>query len=296
MVSIIIPAYKEPYLNKTIESLLSGAMGEIEIIPVIDCYPLDELLSKDPRVKPIILVKNKGMRGAINEGIKAATGEYLMKIDAHCVIEKGYDKALTGHPENWLMIPRRYPLNEERWDRDQHGRIKDYHYLTFPGKDDPKYGFSFQPQPLWKKNDLTIDDTMTFQGSCWVANRKYFMEHIGLLDDTHYGTFAQEQQEIGLKYWLGGGAIKVNKDIWYAHLFKKGKHYEGGKFTTRHKKDQAHFKGNEYSTKHWMDNEEPNMIHPFSWLINKFWPLPGWSEDWQEIWDKEKCEKFTYLR
>ncbi len=294
MVSIILPVYKEPYLNKTIKSLLDGAVGEVEIIPVIDCCPLEESLIQDSRIKPIVLEKNKGMRGAINEGLSVAGGEYVMKIDAHCVIGKGYDVALVGHPENWLMIPRRYPLIEDIWNRDIKGRIKDYHYLTFPGMDDPKYGYSFQVQPT-KRDGPDIDDTMTFQGSCWVANRDYFMSHVGFLDSTYYGTFAQEQQEIGLKYWLGGGAVKVNKNAWYAHLFKKGKHYVGGRFSTRHKKDKAHFGGNEYSTKHWMDNEEPNMIHTFSWLVEKFWPLPGWPDNWQEIWNKEKHEKLTYI-
>jgi glycosyltransferase involved in cell wall biosynthesis len=271
MVSVIIPTYKEPYLNKTINSLLEGA-EDIEIIPVIDNYPLDEPILNDPRVKPIILTKNLGMRGAINEGLKVATGEFLMKIDSHCVICNGWDKMMPE--ENWLMIPRRYGLDEEKWDRN--GKIKDYHYLTFPGTDDPKYGYSFQVQPLKKTNDLMIDDTMTFQGSCWIANRKYFMEHVGFLDDTNYGTFAQEQQEIGLKYWLGGGAVKVNKNIWYAHLFKKNKHYDTAKFSNRHKKDSKHIKGNEYSTKHWMNDEEKGMIHTFKWLIDKFQPLPGW--------------------
>lgn len=286
--SIIIPTYREPYLNKTIDSLLAGA-EDIEIIPVIDACPLEEPIREDKRIKPIFLEKNQGMRGAINAGIEKAQGEYLMKIDAHCVIEKGYEK-LTEFPENWLMIPRRYPLNEEKWDRDEKGRIKDYHYLSFPGTDDPKYGFSFQVQPLFGKTGPDIDDTMTFQGSCWLANRDYFMKHVSFLDSGFYGTFAQEQQEIGLKYWLGGGAIKVNKNVWYAHLFKKKRHYDSAKFSTRHKKDIEHIRGNEYSTKHWMDNEEPGMIHPFSWLVEKFWPLPRWEENWQEIWKQNKLK------
>lgn len=284
--SIILPVYREPYLNNTLRCLLKAA-DDIEIIPVIDGCHLEEPIIEDPKIKPIFLEKNKGMRGAINEGIRAAKGEYLMKIDAHCVIEEGYDKKLTNFPENWLMIPRRYPLIEDIWDRDVKGRIKDYHYLTFPGTDDPKYGYSFQVQPF-KREGPDIDDTMTFQGSCWLANRDYFMKHVGFLDSTYYGTFAQEQQEIGLKYWLGGGAVKVNKNVWYAHLFKKGKHYESAKFSVRHKKDEAHVKGNEYSTRHWMGNEEPNMIHPFSWLVEKFWPLPEWPDNWLSVWKEHK--------
>lgn len=282
-ISVIIPTYKEPYLNKTINSLLQTE--DIEVIPVIDNCPLEEPIIEDPRVKPIFHTKNTGMRGAINSGIEKAQGEYLMKIDAHCVIQKDFS-GLTGFPENWLMIPRRYPLIEETWDRNINGRIKDYHYLTFPGTDDPRYGYSFQVQP-YKKDGPDIDDTLTFQGSCWLANRKYFMEHVGLLDSTNYGSFAQEQQEIGLKYWLGGGAVKVNKNVWYAHLFKKGKHYESAKFSNRHKKTEEHFKGNEYSTKHWMEHEG------FPELIEKFLPLPGWEINWKDLYNNEK---FTHIR
>ncbi len=270
MVSIIIPCYREPYLNKTIDSLLSAQ--DIEIIPVIDCYQLEEPIREDPRVKPIILTKNKGMRGAINKGLKAATGEYLMKMDAHCTIAPGYEKSLIGE-DNWLMIPRRYSLNETTWDRVEKLPIKDYHYLSFPKQ--TAYGYSFFVVADKKRNEVGVDNTMAFQGSCWVANRRYFMEHVGFLDDKNYGCFSQEQQEIGLKYWLGGGAVKTTNKTWYAHLFKKEHHYKSARFSHRHKKDEEAIRGNEYATKHWMNDEESGMIYSFKWLIEKFNP-PGW--------------------
>jgi len=285
MISIIIPAYREPYLNKTIDSLLSNAEGEIEIIPVIDNYTPDEPIREDPRVKPIYLSENKGMRGAMNEGMKVATGEFLMKIDAHCSIAKGFDKILTNDcKENWLMVPRRYSLNEITWE--EVAPTVDYHYLIFPEAADSSYGRSMQVAS-WrgKRNELEIDDIMTFQGSCWIANRKYFMEHVGFLDDSleTYGPFAQDQQEMGLKYWLGGGEVKVNKKTWYAHLFKKGRHYSAGRFSRKHKKDIYHVRGNTWGTKHWMNDEEPNMIHPFSWFVEKFWPIPTWPDNWKDL-------------
>jgi glycosyltransferase involved in cell wall biosynthesis len=267
--SIVLPVYREPYLNNTLRSLLSAE--DIEIFPVIDGCKTDPII-EDHRIKPIILEKNIGMRGAINEGIKRATGEFLMKIDAHCVIEEGYDKALQGE-ENWLMIPRRYSLNEQKWEIDYKQPVKDYHYLTFPKQ--TNYGYSFYVAALKKRNEVGIDDTMTFQGSCWCANRKYFMEHIGFLDDINYGCFSQEQQEIGLKYWLGGGAIKTTNKVGYAHLFKKAHHYESARFSHRHKKDEEAIRGNEWATRHWMNDEEGGMLHPFSWLIDKFKPI-GW--------------------
>lgn len=69
MVSIIIPAYKDPFLQKTIDSLLENAEGEIEIIPVLDGYIPETEVKSDSRVKVISFKKNQGMRGAINAGL-----------------------------------------------------------------------------------------------------------------------------------------------------------------------------------------------------------------------------------
>ncbi len=263
--SIIIPYFKEPYLNKTITSLKENYVGVIEI------------LAEEG---------SKGMRAAINEGLKKATGEFLMKMDAHCCVAKDFDKVLMADcKENWLMVPRRYSLNEDTWTKDESWPVRDYHYLTFPETANHSYGYAFQAVNWPKSNDLEIDDTMAFQGSCWIANRKYFMDHVGLLDFEHYGSFTQDQQEVGLKYWLGGGEVKINKKTWYAHLQKRKRHYVDGTFSHRYKKNGEVVRGNEYATKHWMNNEEPGMIHKFEWLIEKFNP-PDWPANWREVWKK----------
>jgi glycosyltransferase involved in cell wall biosynthesis len=276
MLSVIIPAYREPFLNKTIESLLED---DVEILAVIDGYaPIEPI---DKRVKVINLPRNKGMRGAINAGLAEARGELIMKVDAHCCFGQGFGKLTLE--KNWLMIPRRYSLDFDRWKRNDLKPFRDYHFLNYPKLTD--YGWYMGPHEWKKTSDKTIDDTMTFQGSCWIANREYFMDHVGFLDDriNTYGSFAQEQQEIALKYWLGGGEVKVNKDIWYAHLSKRGHHYDKGLFSRKYKKEKHIPDNNTYSVKHWLNNEEPNMIHPFSWLIEKFWPVPTWPED-RSLW------------
>src|SRR3954471_21470162 len=102
--SVIIPSYKDPLLNKTIESLLLNAEGEIEIIPVLDGYIPEATLPNDSRVKPLYLEKNKGMRGAIKDGVSTAEGEYIMKCDAHCMFDKGFDiKILADIEEYWVV-------------------------------------------------------------------------------------------------------------------------------------------------------------------------------------------------
>ena len=291
MVSIVIPAYREPFLNKTIESLLKNAEGEIEIIPVIDGYTLDEPLIDDFRVKPIYLGKNTGMRQAENTGIARARGEYLMKCDAHCVFGEGFDWTLSDNcEENWLLIPRRYSVKEDTWDRDEKRIVRDYHYIVFPKESD--YGYSLYAAGWHERTKerkdpkYDIDDTMAFQGSCWFANRKYFIKTVGLLDGRQetYSGFGHEQIEVGLNYWLKGGEVKVIKKTWYAHLGKTKPHYLARLFSRKYKKNPNTKQSHTWATARWMNDEEPGIIHPFSWLIEKFWPIPSWTEDWQEKW------------
>ncbi len=291
MLSVIIPSYQDPFLQKTIDSLLDNAQGKIEVIPVLDGYLPEPPIKADPRVKPITLAKNRGMRGAINAGLARARGKFIMKCDSHCLFGPGYDKIMTENCEaNWLMIPRRYSLDELNWQRDETRPIRDYLYLTFP-RATRGYGTCLSNQD-WnqrtqerKDSQYDIDDTMSFQGSCWLANKKYFAKRVGFLDDSRktYGTFVDEPQEIGLKYWLGGGENKVIKKTWYAHLFKLSRHYKKGMFTRKYKVDQDAVRGRTWSARHWINNQEPGMIHLFSWLVEKFWPVPTWPED-RKLW------------
>lgn len=290
--SIIVPAYKDPLLQKTIDSLLENSRlgNELEVLPVLDGYQLSEPLKRDSRVRVIPLDTNRGMRGAINAGIAEARGDFIMKSDSHCLFGLGYDKTLIEScAENWLMIPRRYSLNDVNWERNESRPIWDYHYFCFPHKS--RYGYGMFVG-LWKRGHerwdpkYDIDDTMAFQGSCWVANRKYYMRQVGFLDDRRetYGSFAGDQVELGLKYWLNGGEIKINKKVWYAHLVKVKHHYREGIYHKTFKNNRHTIASHTWTAKHWINNEEPNMKHPFSWLIEKFAPIPTWPENWREIW------------
>lgn len=295
MLSIIIPSYKEPYLLNTINNILDCARGDIKIfVNVDDGIPITTARA-DPRVTFHYSKSPLGMRGGINKGLSQARGKYIMKCDAHCVFAPGFDKTITENMEdNWLVIPRRYSLNADGWRRDLRFPPKDYHYLAYPTHSS-FYGKAMFPlewkQKRMERLDYQIDDTMTMQGSCYIASRKYFMKRVGFLDarEETYSPFGGEQIEVGLKYWLGGGEVKVNKKTWYAHLFKNSRYYKevAGNDLRKHKVGIQAKGGWEWSTKHWMNNQEPDMIHPFSWLIEKFWPVPSWPED-RNLWVYQK--------
>lgn len=266
--SVIIPSRNEVYLKKTIESLLSAAKGEIEIIAVLDGYWVPDPI-ENPKVTYLHHGKPKGMRSAINSGVAVARGKYILKSDAHCMFEKGFDIKLVAECEkNWIVIPRRYALDAEKWQiLDNPKYPVDYMYLspTLHGKvwneknKDPKL------------KEILIDETMSAQGSCWFMHKDYFNE-LELEDEENYGTFSNEFQEIGLKCWLSGGRVITNKKTWYAHLHKttgRGYSLENGQVE----------KGAEY-TKRWLGNTAwHKQTLPFVWLIEKFWPVPEWPAD-----------------
>jgi len=291
MISIIIPSFNETYLERTIKDILQKAKGDFEIIIHIDSGEMPDI--KDERILYCVEDKPIGMRGGINYGLDHANGDYIMKTDAHCAFDEGFDvKMMKDMQDDWLMIPRRYSLHADNWDKVDTLPIKDYHHLSWPGVRSA-YGRSMyvvdwpkRTAERFNKPEYMIDDTMVFQGSCWLANKKYFMEHVGYLDDNPdtYSSFSGEQVETGLKYWLGGGKIKVNKNTWYAHLFKNKKYYGGIETKNRdYKRDLKNKAGYAWYTKHWMRNEEPNMKHKFEWLVEKFMPVPGWPLD-KKLW------------
>ena len=278
MLSVLIPARNERFLEQTVTDLLQKAAGEIEVIVNLDGYQ-PETVVEDPHVIYLYQPTAIGMRAGINACAAVAKGKHLMKSDAHCMYEPGYDLKLAAECDrDWIVIPRRYRLDAVTWDR-RPGRYFDYHYLICPWS---QQEFTMQ-NTHWTgrdraRRDVLLDDTMTMQGSCWFMHAEHFHKRIGGLETEHYWGWEQEPQELGCKTWLGGGRVVVNKNVWYAHLHKGnlwGRMYrmEWGPVMAGHR----------YSTIYWLRNSWSGQIHPFSWLVEKFWPIPTWPENWQEM-------------
>src|SRR3990167_6732652 len=117
MVSVIVPSRNEKYLYKTIQDLMAKAKGSIQIIAVLDGYwPNIEEIINGPKVIYLHFSKTRGMRNAINSAVAIAQGDYILKCDAHCMFDEGYDVKLQADCEdNWIVIPRRYALDPEKW-------------------------------------------------------------------------------------------------------------------------------------------------------------------------------------
>ena len=285
--SIIVPARNEPYLAKTIDELFSNATGEIEIILMLDNYwPVPPIKSYD-NLTMVHAGEIQGMRNNINSAVRIATGEYLMKIDAHCKIGKGFDEILQADcEENWLAIPSRYSLDHEKWERTR-GPIN-YLTLTYPYVKDAVYGSGLHGKKwrgefglegdFWYKEkerkEITIDDILIFQGSCWFMHKKHFIAIDGFNPEHGHNVF-QEAQELCFKTWLSGGRVIRNKNTWYAHMHKT-RETSGNYGLSKKEKHRAE----DQSVEYWLNDRWEKQTKSFKWLIHKFWPLAGWPEDW----------------
>lgn len=276
MISIIIPARNEIFLEKTIKDLLAKAVGEIEIIPILDGYWPTEIV-EDPRVIYLHRGEARGMRDGINSAASMARGKYLMKLDAHCMVAEGFDEILEADcDDDWIVIPRRHRLDAENWViTDEYKPPIDYEYLSSPGHHGAK-GNKWDQRTIERmgKQEYMIDDNLTFQGSCWFMTKDHYINRLGGMSEEGYGSFVREAQEIGLKTWLGGGRVVTNKKTWYAHLHKGPKY---GRMYPLNKQETS--AGDIYCDDFWFNNRWTERKYDLAWLIEKFWPVPSWTPE-----------------
>ena len=291
ILSVIIPARNEEYLQKTIDCVLEAAVEDIEVIAVCDGYWPDPPLKDHPSVVVLHYTESIGQRGAINQAARIAKGKYIMKLDAHCSVGPGFDKILKEDCEyEWTMVPRMHNLDIKTFtpkflDDPETGlrkaKVHDYMYIGGPSEDPErwslramyygKYAGVVAARP--KSNDKLIDETMCLMGPCWFMHKDKFFD-IECFDDKKY-TFFQEAQELGFKVWLSGGRVIRNKKTWYAHMHKGQKY--GSNFGLSKKKK---YKDEDTCVDFWMNNRWHKQTRQFKWLIDKFMPLEGWPEDW----------------
>ena len=239
-----------------------------------------------------------------------------MKIDAHVAFDKGFDRKMieafekTG--DNVTMVPIMRNLWAFDW-KCYHCGFKSYQGPTptecggcknpkfrrkmmWIGKHNPQStSYCFDPQPHFQyfkefkhrpegKGDLT--ETMSLQGSCFMLTREKYWE----LDvcEEKFGSWGSQGIEVSCKTWLSGGRVIVNQKTWYAHMFRT----KGGDFGFPYPISGRQIQSaKSYARDLFFNNKWPKQKYPISWLVEKFWPVPGWSqEQLDELKKGEKIE------
>ena len=306
-VSIIIPSRAESFenLSRTIKSIYDNATGEFEVLIGFDGKPFS-IFPDYPNLKTINFPGVVGIKTNINALAAMATGKYIYKSDAHCSFGKGFDEILQADmEEDWIVMPRFYVLDGTTWQW-QDERFYDYFYLCCPFTD-PK-GFRFKAGGHWKERtqerqadefysrgvgDMIpwpthIDETPQIHGSGWFMKKDRFFELGGFPNIDPYG-HAQEPLWLGLKNWLIGGKVMVNKNTWYAHL-----HQQGDKRGYHMDREQEN-KSYDIAARHFV-GDKGHYLHSFEWFLDKFELMPTWPENWRELLDKYEEEHIDKIR
>ena len=308
--SILIPARNEMFLKQTIDDILKNIEGDTEVIAVLDGHWAEPSIPQHERVTVLHHRQSIGQRAATNEAAKLSKAKYLMKCDAHCSFDKGFDiKMMKEMHDDWTMVPLMRNLHAFDWVCPEgHRRYQGpsgpclecgketKRDIVWFAKDSPKsVSYCFDSTPHFQyfgeyckrpEGQGEITETMSLQGSCWLLTRDKYWE-LNVCDE-NFGGWGSQGIEVAVKTWLSGGKVMVNKKTWYAHMFRT----QGGDFGFPYPisgKDQE--KAKAYARDLFFNNKWPKQVRPLSWLVEKFWPVKGWTE---EDMVRLKANKFNF--
>ena len=114
--SILIPARNEIFLFNTIEDILKNLRGDTEIIAVLDGQWAEPGIPMNDRVNIIYHSESIGQRAATNEAARLSQAKYIMKVDAHCAFDEGFDvKLMEDMQDDLTMVPLMKNLHAFDW-------------------------------------------------------------------------------------------------------------------------------------------------------------------------------------
>lgn len=305
--SILIPSRNEMFLTHTIDDALKQSRADTEIIAVLDGGWANPEVPQHPRVNIFHTGSTVGMRAATNYAARIAKGRYLMKVDAHCSFDEGFDqKMLEFHAkvgDNVTSVPimrnlwafdwkcyrcghRQYqgPTPNECPGCKKSGKWK--RKMVWQGKSNPQsWAFCFDSDPHFQyhqeyknrpetkkmRDELGYTETMSLQGSCFMCSKELYWR-LKLSDET-LGNWGNQGIEVAAKTWLSGGRVLVNHATWYAHLFRTS----GGDFSFPYALNGVQSTKRNVKKIFWETGFD-GQKYPLSWLVEKFWPVPGWTE------------------
>lgn len=296
--SILIPARNEMFLARTIQDLLENIEGNTEILVGLDGLWADPPVQDDPRVTIIHVSTSIGQRAMTNQLCRLSKAKYIMKVDAHCAFDKGFDvKMMSAMLDNWTMAPTMRNLHAFNWvcpnnhyryqgpsgvcTECQQETKRDIVWIAKSNPQSTSYCFDAEPHFQYfnefkkrKEGQGEITESMSLQGSCFMLTRDKYWE-LNICDE-NFGSWGSQGIEVAVKTWLSGGKVMIHHNTWYAHMFRT----QGGDFGFPYSlsgHDVSHAKKTAKEL-FWNGTWEKQIL-PLSWLVERFWPVPGWTQE-----------------
>ena len=229
LVTVIISDLFEERLPETVRNIEDTADGPIEII-----------IKKDD--------EGKGMRHLLNQAANEANGQYLFKIDGHCIMSDHWDTLMKEVCQpNDMVVACIREIDNKTWTV----RDKGYDFVTIKSdlnivKCDGKF------------NGSPVAETMATSGCAWMIRKDRFNELEQNWEEL--GRFGALGAEWALKVWLSGGRTLVHKDVICGHLFRRGGSMKPADLVMARK-----ILGNRFASM-----QGPQQVHPMNWLAQRF--------------------------
>lgn len=290
--SILIPARNEEFLPNTVDDIMKNKRGKTEVIVVLDGAWGKGIPQYDD-LRVVYLPESIGQRAATNLAAKLSKAKYIMKLDAHCAFDEGFDvKLMADMQDDWTVVPIMRNLHVFDWVcPNGHRRYqspsgvctecgqKTEKDIVWIGKESPQstsYRFNrrLEFKYFGEYKDRQVGDlveTMSLQGSCFMCTRDKYWE-LDICDES-WGSWGGQGAEVALKTWLSGGRVLCNKKTWYAHLFRT----QGGDFSFPYEnpgKEQLKAKDSLRDT--FLTDNWSKATRTLDWLVEKFKPVPDW--------------------
>lgn len=296
--SIFIPARNEEFLNKTVESILDKIRGDSEIILLLDGKPKSPIVHN---VQVIQYEEGTGQRKMLNDSISKLESKYIMKCDAHCLFDEGFDvKLMASCESDTIVVPRMKKLHvfnlvclhcgREIYQGnppkgcEKCGHDKFNRKMFWEVTDESKYNdfmcfnsdlqLGSWPQYAYRKElKENVVECLAFLGTSWIMQKDMYSALDGF--NERFGKWGKMGVEQSLKIWLSGGRLLVHRGTWCAHLFRE----PWGDFSFPYLVDHLELKkANEYFLDFWKNDRWDKAKFTLIQLIKKFWPVDGWED------------------
>ncbi len=114
--AILIPARNEMFLSKTIERLFETIQGNTEVLVALDGEWSNPPLMDHDNLTVVFFPESVGQRAATNQLCRLTKAKYVMKLDAHCEMDEGFDvKLLADMQPHWTVLPAMRNLHAFDW-------------------------------------------------------------------------------------------------------------------------------------------------------------------------------------
>lgn len=297
--SILIPARDEEFLPQTVEDILRNKRGKTEVIVGMDGGWSGSGIPDHDDVRILYVSESIGQRAMTNQLARLSSAKYLAKADAHCAFDEAFDiklmDAVKDH-DDWTIVPNMRNLHVFDWvcpaghRRYQSpsgacldcGKETTKDIVWFPKTSPNSTSFCFDSEPHFqyfgeykKKQQGDIVETMSLQGSFFMCTQERYWT-LGLCSE-EFGSWGSQGIEVAVKTWLSGGRVVCNRATWYAHLFRT----QGGDFSFPYPQSGRQVsRAKKHARNLFIEkNRWPLQKYPLSWLLKKFWPVPGWTDE-----------------